>query len=116
MKSTSFVLIAGLLAGCATQSGVVPIGQDTYMVSRQGYTVVTSAAAIKADAFREANAYCQQHGKQFQVVRTSTLEGIPARRLPTAEIEFMCLDKGDKELRRPKLESGPDVIIENRER
>lgn len=35
---------------------------------------------------------------------------------PRAEITFMCLDKGDPELQRPKLQKTPDTVIELRKR
>lgn len=114
MKIAYLLPTAAFLTGCATQTGIVPIGTDTYMVSRQGYVVTQSVVAIKADAYKEAAAFCRQEGKEFQVVNTSSAEGIPGRRLPTAEIQFMCLAKGDRELARPKLKAAPDLVIETR--
>jgi hypothetical protein len=31
-----FIAIGSILGGCATNSGVVPMGPETYLVSRQG--------------------------------------------------------------------------------
>jgi len=114
MKGLYVGVAAILLVGCATQSGVVPIGKDTFMVSRQGFIVTQSVSAIKADAYREAAAYCTQQGKNFQVVNTSEQAGSYGKQLPTAEIQFMCLENGDSAHQRPKLRTRADVVIENR--
>jgi len=45
----SIVLI---LSGCAANSGVIPIGNDTYMVSRQAASEFSGMGALKADAMR----------------------------------------------------------------
>jgi len=52
-------LSAILVCGCASNSGVVPIGQETYMVSRQAATGFSGSGTLKAEAFAEAKAYCQ---------------------------------------------------------
>src|SRR5690242_11982342 len=51
-----------LTAGCA-HTGVVPIGQDTYMVARQGWISTQSVAELKGQVFAEANAFCNSQGK-----------------------------------------------------
>ncbi len=113
--------IAGLLAplafiaGCASNSGVVPIGQDTYMVSRQAATGFSGMGTLKADAFKEADAFCKSEGKVMQVVRTQDAQPpFILGNFPKTEIEFMCLAKGDPELVRPKLRKEADTVIEVR--
>jgi hypothetical protein len=101
------------LAGCATDSGVVPIGQDTYMVAKQAATGFSGLGNLKAEAFREANLYCQGLNKSVQVVNTT--ESKPPYVLgnfPRAEVQFMCLDPNDRELGRPKLKKEPNTVIE----
>ena len=101
------------LAGCASNSGVIPIGQDTFMVSRQAATGFSGSGTLKAEAFQEANQYCAKLGKSLQVI--STHEASPPYILanfPKAEIQFMCLDAKDAELNRPKLKKEADTVIE----
>jgi len=101
------------LVGCASNSGVVPIGKDTYMVTRQAASGFSGSGNLKADAFREANEYCASLNKSFQVV--STHEAQPPYVLgnfPKAEVQFMCLDAKDAELTRPKLQKEADTVIE----
>lgn len=83
---------AVLLVGCASNSGVVPIGKDTYTVTKQAATGFSGSGTLKAEAFQEASSYCDQHGKSLQVV--STHEASPPFILgnfPKAEVQFMCL-------------------------
>ena len=109
------IIIAGVifLAGCASNSGVLPIGQDTFMVSRQVATGFSGSGTLKAEAFQEASQYCAKLGKSLQVI--STHEASPPYILgnfPKAEIQFMCLDAKDAELNRPKLRKEADTVIE----
>ena len=109
------IIIAAVvfLAGCASNSGVIPIGQDTFMVSRQAATGFSGSGTLKAEAFQEASQYCAKLGKSLQVV--STHEASPPYILanfPKAEIQFMCLDAKDVELNRPKLRKEADSVIE----
>jgi hypothetical protein len=114
MRATIFAALIGVaLAGCASNSGVVPIGKDTYMVSRQAATGFSGSGTLKAEAFREANEFCQLQHKVLQVV--STQEARPPYILanfPKAEVQFMCLDEKDPEVARPKLKKAPDTVIE----
>lgn len=103
MKSLILILALAIV-GCASNSGVVPIGPDTYMVSRQAATGFTGAGTLKADAFREANEFCISQKKSIRV--TNSNESHPpyiVGNFPRAEVQFMCLEQGDSELTRPKV-------------
>jgi hypothetical protein len=106
-------LCVAVIAGCATNSGVMPLGPDTYLVTREAGTGFSGTASLKADAFREAGGYCAKQGKEFQVVSTS--ESKPPfvfGNYLRAEVQFMCLAKGDRDLARPKMRPAPDTVIE----
>jgi len=108
-----FLLGLIVLAGCASNSGVVPIGPDTFMISRQAATGFPGLGTLKADAFKEANQYCIGQGKHIRVVNTTeTAPPYIFGNYPRAEIEFMCLDEKDSDLTRPKMEKAPDIVIE----
>ena len=111
-----FILLGLIVfAGCASNSGVVPIGPDTFMISRQAATGFPGLGNLKADALKEANQYCIGQRKHMRVVNTSeTSPPYVFGNYPRAEIEFMCLDEKDLELTRPKMEKSPDTIIEVR--
>ncbi|ESS73475.1 hypothetical protein MGMO_20c00300 [Methyloglobulus morosus KoM1] len=85
----SIVLI---LSGCAANSGVVPMGNDTYMVSRQAASGFSGMGTLKADAMREAYQQCEITGKRVEVI-----EAIDAKppyifgNFPKTEIRFKCV-------------------------
>ncbi len=115
MKLATLIVGIFIFSGCAIHSGVVPIGQDTYMVSRQAASGFTGMGSLKADAFEEASNYCTSQNKKIQVVNTS--ESQPPYvmgNFPRAEIQFMCLGEGDSEYIRPKMKKEPDVLIEQK--
>jgi len=112
MKLIYFSL-AILLAGCASNSDVVPIGKDTFMVSRQAATGFSGSGTLKADAFKEANEYCLSQKKTFQVVNTNEAQPpFVFGNFPKIEIQFMCLDPNDSEITRPKLIKEPNSVIQ----
>ena len=69
MKHLAIAAFA-LMAGCASNSGVVPIGKDTFMVSRQAATGFSGSGTLKATAFQEATRFCEKRGKALQVIST----------------------------------------------
>ncbi|MBQ0759106.1 MAG: hypothetical protein KBT72_05585 [Zhongshania sp.] len=91
MKLSHFMPIL-ILVGCASNSGIVPMGNDTYMVSRQAATGFSGMGTLKADAMREAYVQCQKTGKRVEI-----LEAIDARppyifgNFPKTEIRFQCV-------------------------
>lgn len=91
MKYLSVVSIL-ILGGCASNSGIVQMGNDTYMVSRQAATGFEGMGTLKADAMREAYEQCQKSGKSVEV-----LEAIDAKppyifgNFPKTEIRFKCV-------------------------
>jgi hypothetical protein len=104
-----------VLTACAS-SGPVPIGRDTYMISKQSSTGFHSGASVKADIYREANEFCVKKGLEFQPVKDYSKDGVPGYAFANAEVVFRCLVDGDKEINRPTPTPMPNVIIENRTR
>lgn len=79
------------LAGCATTSGVVPMGGDTYMISRSEKGFDTTGSRVKADAYKEAHQFCVANGKKLEILKSTQKDMSPFRSDAQAEIEFRCL-------------------------
>lgn len=107
------ILVFGVvtLSGCVSSSGVVPMGEDTYMISRSDNSspVGITGASVKADVLREANEYCIKQGKKLQPISSRQAErGLaPAN----AEVQFMCLALGDSDLQRVKHRIGSEDSV-----
>lgn len=109
------IIITAALAGCSS-TGPVQIGKDTYMISKQSAGgMFVQPASIRADIVREASAFCQKSGKSLQMNSYRDTNAFPGR-LPASEINFMCLDESDPEVRRIKLVKDADAVIETRQR
>lgn len=100
-----------LLSSCVSNTGVVPIGEDTYMIGKSTNLALTSSG-IKADAFKEASAYCSKQNKKIQIISTTSEDMKLGSHVGSTEIQFMCLTEGDLELSRPKLRKTPDQVVE----
>jgi hypothetical protein len=91
MKYVLITLVL-ILSGCASNSGIVSMGNDTYMVSRQAASGFSGMGTLKADAMREAYQQCQLTGKRVEVI-----EAIDAKppyilgNFPKTEIRFKCV-------------------------
>ena len=91
-KFITVALICVLYSGCAANSGVVPMGQGNFMVSRQAATGFSGTGNLKAEALREANQYCVDQQKQSSVI--SWREAEPPFLLgnfPKVEVQFTCI-------------------------
>ena len=89
----SAMMLALLLAGCAS-TGIVPIGQDTYMLTKKSPACgFASAEGTKADLYLEANAFCAERKKQIQTVEAIARDGVPFVRCASAELHFRCVDE-----------------------
>ena len=81
------------ISGCAVNSGVVPVGQNTFMVSRQAASGFSNISNLKPEALSEANQYCTTQQKSLVV--TNVIEARPTSGpgdFPRAEVQFTCWD------------------------
>ena len=110
--ATAFVIG---IASCAS-TGILPIGKDTYMVSKQTATGFQSAVGIKGEILREANEFCAKQGLVMVIVSLNTKDGVPGHSYATAELVFRAVRPEDAENQRPQLERGADTTIEIRKK
>ena len=121
--SRFFSIVAGLLSAllltCCANSGPVPIGPDTYMMANTGAWSWSSGAALQGDLYREASAFCAASGKQIMTKDSRHNDSAMGFDAPFAhaEVQFMCLDAADPQLRRPnvRFKQAPTVVIEKRQ-
>lgn len=110
MKKSLIIVFLFTMSACASHTGVVPMGMDTYMIAKQQATGFPGLGNMKAEIIAEGIQYCAGLGKEFQIV--STQETQPPYILgnyPRSEIQFMCIAVDDPEHQRPKLQKTPDT-------
>ncbi|VTU37109.1 hypothetical protein [Variovorax sp. PBL-E5] len=87
------LLIALLpLAGCATNSGVVPIGGDTFFITKQAASGFSGVGNLKPEALREAYTYCATTKQKMETI--SMTEAQPPYifgNFPRVELQFKCV-------------------------
>jgi hypothetical protein len=104
MKRSALIWSAILVSGCASHTGVVPLGQDTFMIAKQQATGFPGLGNMKAEIVAEGSKHRASLNKRFQIVSTNeTQPPYILGNYPRSEITFMCLSAGDPELQRPKL-------------
>ena len=82
------------LIGCAANSGVVPMGGGSFMVARQAATGFGGTGNLKAEAIKDASAYCAERGQDFQVTGATQNEGpFVLGKYPRAEVNFRCIPR-----------------------
>jgi hypothetical protein len=92
-------VMATLIIGCTTSSGVVSVGSDTYKISRTEWGL-RSSGFVKAAAIKEADAYCRKRGKAIMVIKTVESD-VEYGAKPAAEVYFKCLATNDPALKEP---------------
>ena len=87
------ILLAFLMTGCATNSGVIPDGKDAYIVLVSGGHGFASAGVLKIDAYKDANAYCMKQDKQLETISEKTVQAGLLSNVSEAELKFRCIAK-----------------------
>jgi hypothetical protein len=82
-----------VLSGCASDSGVVRLGENSFTISKQAATGFSGMGNLRADALQEAAAQCASDGgKSVQIINTR--ESQPPYVLgnfPRIDIDFRCV-------------------------
>lgn len=87
------ILLVLFLSGCATYSGVIQDGKDSYIVIASGGNGFASSGELKIDAYREAHAYCAKLDKQLETISVKTTEAGILSKFSEAELKFKCITK-----------------------
>ena len=89
MKRIYPVVLVLALAACSS-TGVVPMDQDTYTVSKRSAQVGFGPAdGAKADIYREANDFCAKQNKKVETVALQMTDSGFARPA-SAALQFRC--------------------------
>ena len=81
-------ILALLLAGCASSSGVFEVSPGVYSVSSSAFTSMGGASAAKGKALKQATAQCQSQGKRMELVNQSSDATFASG---SADVTFLCV-------------------------
>lgn len=92
MKKISICLLF-LLAGCAMAvdtTGPIPESDGMYTITRQGNGFWVNTSSLKAQAVKEATAYCDSKQKEMKLIHSKEIPSGVMGRWPESEILFKC--------------------------
>jgi hypothetical protein len=105
------------LCGCASSTGILPAGPDTYILSEKFAPVRGGGDEAQRDALTKANEYCTQQGRVFVPNNMGQAGNLANPYGPTGySVTFRCLQPNDPVVANYRLEQGPNVIVETRNR
>lgn len=90
LKAVSILFISIILAGCASTTGVVSMGKDTYVIARENNGPAASLGAMKASIVKEAAAFCSGQCKTMQVAKESDTRRSFGQ-FPQTTLQFTCV-------------------------
>lgn len=88
-----FFVLADLtiLAGCAS-TGVVPVGDGVYIISKQSAAgIFGTPIGVEADIYRQANAFCASRHQVLETVDVQTQNAVPFAHEGSATLHFRCI-------------------------
>jgi hypothetical protein len=101
-----------LLSGCATSTGVLKLGPDTYKMTSYRAPIRGGAAGAEEEVLVEANKHCDMQGKQLYVQSSRAIAGSPGQpNLGGFEAIFQCLSDVDPRLKQSNADQSPAIII-----
>ncbi len=118
MRERVAVVIATLaVAGCATSTGILPAGPDTYTISEKFAPIRGGGDEAERSALTKANEFCAQQGRVFVPNNMGQAGALLNPYGPTGyTVTFRCLLPSDPAVATYRLQQAPNVIIEQRNR
>jgi hypothetical protein len=109
------VIIAALLiGGCATSTGVLPAGPDTYTITEKFAPIRGGSDEAEKDALSKASDYCAQKGREF--VPNNMGPAGPILNPNGYTVTFRCLLADDPAVKNYRLGQAPNIVVEQRNR
>ena len=90
--STSCLIAFAALTACASNTGVIDIGQSQFVIERQQATGAPGLGNLRAEVYSEANAFCRSQGNGLETVTYEQTE--PPYILgnyPRVSLTFRCI-------------------------
>ena len=116
IKISSPIIVVSLLiflAACSS-TGVIPVGENSYMLSKQTATGFQTAVGVTSDVMEEASGYCSKLNKHFVIQNMQSRDGVPGRSYATVKLTFGCYDKNDPIYIASQPKRGADHVEEIR--
>lgn len=79
------------LVSCASNTGVIKIGEGKMFIAKQAATGFPGTGGIKTEALNEASEYCTSQKKSLKIIELNENEGpYIFGKYPRVELTFHC--------------------------
>jgi hypothetical protein len=118
MRRVLVITSAAALGGCASSTGVLPAGPETYTLSERFAPVRGGSDEAQRVALTKANEYCAQQGRTFVPAMMSQEGNLTNPDGPPTgyTVTFKCLQPNDPAIAKYQIQQAPNVIVEQRNR
>jgi hypothetical protein len=117
MRWIALIACAGALAGCASSTGILPAGPDTYTMSNRVAPIRGGGEEAQREALTKANEFCQEKGRVFVPNNMGQAGNLSNPYGPTGyTVTFRCLLPNDPVVASYHLQQAPNLIVEQRNR
>jgi hypothetical protein len=111
------LIMSAAVVGCASSTGILPAGPDTYTISEKLAPIRGGGDAAEREALTKANDFCAQHGQQFVPNNMGQSGNLSNPYGPTGyTVTFRCLQPNDPAVANYHLQQAPNLIVEQRNR
>jgi hypothetical protein len=114
-----WVIVGAALAltSCASSTGILPAGPDTYTISEKFAPVRGGGDEAQRSALVQADQFCAQQGRKFVPNNMGQSGNLNNPYGPTGySVTFRCLQPNDPAVAGYQLGQAPNFIIEQRNR
>jgi hypothetical protein len=106
-----------LVGGCATSTGILPAGPDTYTITEKFAPIRGGGDEAERSAVTKASEFCTQKGREFVPNNMGQAGPVTNAYGPTGyTVTFRCLAASDPAVKNYHLGQAPNVIVEQRNR
>jgi hypothetical protein len=79
------------LVSCASNTGIIKIGEGKLFIAKQAATGLPGTGGIKTEALKEASEYCESRNKPLKIIELKENEGpYILGKYPRVELTFIC--------------------------
>jgi hypothetical protein len=104
-----WIAVCAALGGCASSTGILPAGPDTYTISERYAAVWGGGNEAQRDVLTRANDFCAQQGRQFVPINMGR-----AGDVISYGVTFKCLLANDPAVAKFQTQQTPSIIVEQR--
>ncbi|WP_153304441.1 hypothetical protein [Desulfosudis oleivorans] len=91
LRKILFICLTLFLVSCASNTGIIKIGEEKLFIAKQAATGFPGTGGIKTEALKEASEYCTSQNKILKIVELKENEGpYILGKYPRVELTFIC--------------------------